>query len=210
MKYHIQVFARAPIAGFCKTRLAKELGIKQATAFHAEMVDDTLSRLTPGNNVQLWCKPDKQHAFFQKMCEKYPVITFNQQGDSLGVIMDNAAKSAFMNDASAVIQVGTDCPLLDQQYINQAEHALDEVDIVIGPAADGGYVLLAQKNYHKDLYRGITWGSSAVLQQLIENVKRQQLSFMLLETLFDIDTVDDMKRLNDNRFPVYEGKKSIG
>ena len=194
-QYIIQVFAKAPIEGYCKTRLAKEIGHKQATAYHARMVDDTLYRLARYQNVQFWCKPGADCPFFQDMVAKYHVSTYDQQGKSLGDIMDQAARVGFNSYATAIVQVGTDCPQLDQTYIEHSLAALVYLDIVIGPADDGGYVLLAQKQYHNGLYDDIEWGTSLVLQQLSANIKKLGLSFTLLDTLTDIDTAEDLKRV---------------
>lgn len=193
--YIIQVFAKAPIEGYCKTRLAKEIGLKQATYYHSIMVDDTLSRLVLNHNVQLWCKPGAKYPFFQDMVAKYHVTTFDQKGESLGGIMDNAARVAFNSNASVIVQVGTDCPQLDQNYVERSLAILADVDIVVGPAYDGGYVLLAQKQYHDGLYNNIEWGTSLVLQQLSGNIKKLGLSFSLLDTLTDIDNAEDLKRV---------------
>ena len=191
----IQVFAKAPIEGFCKTRLAKDIGDKQATAYHARMAEDTLSGLMGNHDVQLWCKPSKEHSFFQEMKTKYPVSTFDQKGESLGIIMDNAAHMAFKDNTTTIIQMGTDCPQLDQNYIEQALEALDKADIVIGPADDGGYVLLAQQKHYDDLYKDIEWGSSVVLEQLTGNIKAMGLSYTLLNTLRDVDTAEDLQQV---------------
>ena len=91
-----------------------------------------------------------------------------------------------------IIQIGTDCPELDERYINEAKEKLKKYDIVIGPASDGGYTLLAQKKYHGELYTSIQWGTSSVLTQLVSNIDKTGLDYYLLKTLSDIDTNDDL------------------
>src|SRR5210317_1479151 len=105
----VQVFAKAPIEGFCKTRLGAGIGAKKATELHAKMIADTLSRLS--NNVtnhviQLWCKPDVTHNFFQEQVSKYNIESFQQTGNSLGNIMRYASKIAFNSGYQATLQIG--------------------------------------------------------------------------------------------------------
>ena len=69
--------------------------------------------------------------------------------------MSNAANTAFANGYKAVFQIGTDCPDLNSEYLAQALENMVMFDIVLGPATDGGYVLLAQKARHDQLYKDI-------------------------------------------------------
>lgn len=199
-KYCIQVFAKAPVEGYCKTRLATGIGEIQATLLHSKMINDTLLRICdkqPGNDVQLWCKPDMSHLYFQKMSMEHPIELHEQDGNSLGNIMDNAAHAVFNAGYKACVQIGTDCPDLEQTYIKNALAALNLNDIVIGPANDGGYVLLAQKQYQPGLYNDINWGTSSVLMELIQNLNNLGLSYALLNKMQDIDTADDLSSFSN-------------
>ncbi len=194
----IQIFAKAPIEGYCKTRLAKDIGNEEAASLHSTMIEETVSKLCdhqPENEIQLWCKPDTSHIIFQKMAKQYDISLFEQHGRILGEILDNAAQQILMPDYQTV-QVGTDCPELDLDYVTCALGKLKHHDIVIGPAADGGYTLLAQKKHHPGLYQGIEWGGTTVLEQLIRNLEFMGLSYKLLKTLSDIDTIEDLNNFN--------------
>ena len=196
-EYCVQVFAKAPIDGFCKTRLGAGIGAKNATAIHEKMIADTLSRVSNNETnlaVQLWCKPDVTHDFFQEQISKHNIESYQQKGDSLGAIMEHASWSAFKFGYKAILQIGTDCPDLDNSYIAQAIEKLESNDIVIGPAIDGGYVLLAQKKYYPEVFSDIEWGTSLVLTQLVNNIEDIGLNYTLLSALNDIDTIDDFKK----------------
>ena len=193
----VQIFTKAPIEGFCKTRLGAGIGAKNATVLHAKMVAYTLSRVSNieiDNVIQLWCKPDVTHNFFQELISKHNIESYQQEGNSLGDIMAHASRNAFDSGYKATLQIGTDCPDLDESYLMQVIEKLASYDIVIGPATDGGYVLLAQKRYYPEMFNNIEWGTSLVLTKLIHNIEDIGLSYILLSPLNDIDTIDDLQR----------------
>ena len=198
--YCIQVFAKAPIEGYCKTRLGNDIGAKKATELHAQMINDTLSRISVvdevSHDIQLWCMPDITHVYFHQMMSNYNIVSYQQIGDTLGDIMMHAASEALNNSYKAIIQIGTDCPGVTGSYLTHAKENFASYDIVIGPATDGGYVLLAQKMFYPNLFNNIKWGTSSVLTQLINNIEKIGLSYIQLSALTDIDTVEDLNVYN--------------
>jgi hypothetical protein len=98
-----------------------------------------------------------------------------------------------LQDYDKVIVIGTDCPDYTCEYIEQAINLLDETDVVIGPAMDGGYVLIGMKKAYEFLFYDIPWSSNAVLETTIEKIKNHSLSYALLPSLRDIDTPDDLQ-----------------
>ena len=156
---YIQIFTKAPIAGLCKTRLANDIGNERAIELHRQMITNTLKKTYnpfPNVSVQLWCKPDSSHSFFHKMQSDYPLISlFNQQGNNLGEILDHGSYTGIGLNQNKLIQIGTDCPELDANYLAEAQEGLEEYDFVIGPASDGGYTMLAQKQYYPGIYNNI-------------------------------------------------------
>jgi rSAM/selenodomain-associated transferase 1 len=202
----LQIFTRAPIAGFCKTRLAKDIGSEKALLIHKKMLDILLSNISMLDNsvqIQLWCKPDINHSFFTGIHNKYQVELYEQHGDSLGDILDNAAICAFNSGFKNNIQIGSDSPDIDCLYIETAINVLHTHDIAVGPASDGGYVLFSQKKYHPGIYSGINWGTPSVLKQLTNNLKESGLTISQLNTLTDIDTIDDLQK-NESLMRYYQ------
>jgi uncharacterized protein len=90
--------------------------------------------------------------------------------------------------------IGGDCPALSRDYFYEADRALNNQDVVLGPAQDGGYVLLGIKSPYEDLFRNITWSTAAVLEQTLAAARRQTLAVRLLKPLADID---DLPTFND-------------
>ena len=91
-----------------------------------------------------------------------------------------------------VILVGSDCPAIDRPVLSRAVRWLQQADVVIGPAADGGYYLLGARRVDPGLFRGIDWGSERVLAQTEAQLAQAGYRWRRLETLRDIDRPEDL------------------
>jgi len=96
-----------------------------------------------------------------------------------------------------VVVIGTDCPDIDKHYITQAFYALDENDAVIGPAVDGGYVLLGLRKFSPDLFSDISWGSDKVFSQTQKVLNNLSWSYKELDIMHDLDRPEDLLRYKD-------------
>ncbi len=193
----IMVFAKAPVAGAVKTRLIPALGAQGAAALHATLTRHCIatavgSGLCP---VDLWCSPDTSHPFFAQCSKDFGVTLHQQQGDDLGARMAHAFDSVLQQGPYAVI-IGTDCPTLTTQDLRMALDTLqDGFDAVIGPAEDGGYVLLGLRKAAPLLFEDITWGSGEVLAVTRERLKRLQWRWRELAPRRDVDRPEDLAQL---------------
>src|SRR6266853_5975008 len=150
----VMVFARAPTPGEAKTRLIPALGEAGAAALHRRLVMHCLraasdSRLGP---VELWCAPDTSHPFFRE-CERRIGAGLHAQGEGdLGARMQRAFESALVHAARAIL-IGSDIPALSAQYLRDADQVLARGDdVAIGPAEDGGYVLVGLSRCDPELF----------------------------------------------------------
>ena len=91
--------------------------------------------------------------------------------------------------------VGSDAPGIGADYLKAALQALESDDVVLGPAHDGGYVLIGLRAFHKELFRDIQWGTERVLEQQLQRVREIGWSCALLETETDIDRPEDLRCL---------------
>ncbi len=107
--------------------------------------------------------------------------------------MASALRQALRTCRAAII-VGTDCPSLDAEYLARACAALEQHDVVLGPAADGGYVLVGARVTAPRLFAGIAWGGSKVLTATRRRLVRLRLNWIELDTLRDVDTARDWRR----------------
>ena len=106
--------------------------------------------------------------------------------------MLNAFKHVFINGANRAVIIGTDCIDISEDIVSQAFKMLNLVDVVIGPAEDGGYYLLGLKKLIPEIFFDIDWSTRRVLHQTIKKAKKNSLDFKLLKTLKDIDKSSDL------------------
>ncbi|MFX1340963.1 MAG: TIGR04282 family arsenosugar biosynthesis glycosyltransferase, partial [Promethearchaeota archaeon] len=120
-------------------------------------------------------------------------IKFLQKGNSFGTRMHKAFEVALKNHDRAVI-IGSDCEELTPEIIRDAFNKLSEVDVVLGPAKDGGYYLMGLKRNYPELFTNKKWSTSRVLADTLSDIKKLELSFYLLPVLSDIDDYEDFIR----------------
>lgn len=197
----ILVFCKAPIPGQVKTRLLPYLKDEEAAQLHCELTEKTLHTATKNNvcEIQLWCSPSTDHPFFGMLSQKYSIELFVQQGRDLGERMHSAFYQALTRFSSAII-VGCDCPSLTSDDIEQALHHLTEgKPCVLAPAEDGGYVLIGLKQPQPILFEEMPWGTGEVLGLTRVRLQRLNLDYHELNTQWDLDTPDDLKRYREAR-----------
>ena len=191
------VFARAPVPGEVKTRLIPALGEAGAAALHRRLVSRCLraardSRLGP---VELWCAPSVDDLFFRECERRLGVSLRPQEGPGLGERMRGAFESALARSPRAIL-VGSDVPALSVQYLRDADRALAQGgDVVVGPAEDGGYVLIGLSRLDAGLFRDIPWGGPEVLAETRRRVAALAWRFRELPALWDVDRPEDLARL---------------
>jgi rSAM/selenodomain-associated transferase 1 len=194
------VFARAPQPGKAKTRLIPALGRAGAAALHRRLVRHTLraaadARIGP---VELWCTPDARDPFFRESERRLGVSLHPQGGGDLGARMQRAFESVLAR-ASRAILVGSDIPALSAQYLRDADQALVRGDeIVIGPAEDGGYVLIGLSHCDPELFRDIPWGGPEVRAETRRRIAALSWRSSELPVLWDVDRPEDLERLPED------------
>lgn len=194
MNHKVLVFAKAPVAGEVKTRLIPALGAKGAAALQRQLLHRTL-QMTISSSIQteLWCAPAKNHPAFDEYHERYNLAWENQRGSDLGERMSHAF-SETLRSVDAAVLIGSDCPELRKNYLHSAFEKLDQGDdVVLGPARDGGYVLIGLKQSLPALFKNILWGSEQVLSDTREKIRALKLSWSELPTLHDLDRPSDLK-----------------
>ncbi len=185
------IFTRNPELGKVKTRLAKSIGDKNALTIYKTLLNRT-QKITKDLNchkaVYYSVKIRKNDVWDASIYQKH-----QQHGDDLGIRMHNAFSEAFNNNYNKVTIIGSDLFDLNPNHINDAFKALDNDDVVIGPAHDGGYYLLAMKSLYSQVFKNKNWGTSTVFKDTIKDLKNE--SIQLLETLNDVDVYDDLKNI---------------
>ena len=190
------IFAKAPIPGLAKTRLIPVLGEEQSALLHAALAERAIvtAQKSGAEAVELCCTPNCDAAFFQYCAEDFDV-TLTEQGDGdLGERMLRAFDDVLQEFDKAVI-IGADCPAMTAKHIRSAAQALDDVDVVLMPAEDGGYVLIGATRTDARMFAGIDWGTPEVLSAQRLNLVSCGLKWLETDTLWDVDRPEDLERL---------------
>ena len=184
--------ARAPVPGETKRRLIPAIGAERAAALHRAMIRHAVASALASEvgPVELWCTPSTDHDVFCALRTDAQIELRTQVGSDLGARMHAAIEA----QAGPVAVIGTDCPSLEPADLVRATDALRDAtaDVVIAPAFDGGYVLIAVDRPRPALFSGVEWGTSRVLAQTRERVHAAGLRLQELEARRDIDRPEDL------------------
>ncbi len=191
-------FSRFPEAGTTKTRLIPALGAEGAADLQRQMTEHTLSVAPPLRktmDVGLRFTGDNQAQMADWLG---PELLYAPQGDGdLGARMARAMEEAFAAAYGKVILVGSDCPALDSATTTAAVEALDNHDMVLGPAADGGYYLIGMtlSGAPEDInafFADMSWGTDSVLEATRARAVEQELTVFELPVHPDVDLPEDL------------------
>lgn len=200
----IIVFAREPRLGEVKTRLANVIGRQKSLALYEAMLHRLGTLLQRCNLAKwdLWVTSNSSHKSFISICNLKDI--YIQNGVDLGQKMSNAIINTLARkEVESVLVIGTDCPALDTDYLDSALQALEMGnEVVLGPAEDGGYVLIGARRCIPELFFAIPWGTNKVLAETVQRLDAQGLPYKLLQTLWDVDRVDDLNRLKQLNPPL--------
>jgi hypothetical protein len=188
------VFLKHPRPGAVKTRLAAAIGPAAAAGLYRALAERVLEATTPAagdyERLVFFDPPES----LPQMREWLPgVRLLAQSGHDLGARMADAFARAFARGASRVAIVGTDAPGVSRATVREALSALDTADVVIGPADDGGYYLIALREPRPELFAGIEWSTPGVRGQTLVRAAAAGLSVLELGHLRDVDTLDDLR-----------------
>lgn len=197
------VFAKAPVPGQVKTRLIPALGAERAALLHMALVRRAIETAKGSGirQVDLCCAP-VAHPFFLACRDRYGLSLSAQEGPALGHRMAAALARALERRPLAVL-IGSDCPGLTPGDLDSAARRLDlGYDAVLGPATDGGYVLIGLKRVDPDLFTGIPWGTRRVADLTRQRLRALGWRWWELPLRRDIDRPADLPGLPADLRPV--------
>ncbi len=184
---HIGVFAKPPKAHKVKTRLIPDIGAERATQVYRQCLQHALDITAASGLSYCFYLTDHSDEPVFSDCEQQL-----QHGADLGERMLNAFK-AMLEEHDAAIIIGTDCLDMTAEHLQQAARLLKETELVIQPVFDGGYSLIGCKKVDDLLFDQVCWSTETVLAQTISNAEKLDYQVSLLETVRDIDTLEDLK-----------------
>jgi uncharacterized protein len=190
MQKALIIFVRHPELGKVKTRLAASIGDEAALEIYKKLLQHTF-------NISKAADADKHVFYSEKIIENdlWSGQTFFkslQANTDLGNRMKIAFENLFQQGYKQICIIGSDCYELSAAIIEDAFQRLDEADLVVGPAKDGGYYLLAMKDGIKDVFQNIEWSTEKVLKQTLDSIQQKGYSYFLLPQLNDVDTIEDV------------------
>ena len=196
MRARLLVFGKAPVAGRAKTRLIPALGAEGAARLQARLLDDALARARAAGpcSLELWGAGADPDGMLAAAAERQGAVLRAQCAGDLGRRM-HAALAAATADGGPAMVVGTDSPGLSPERIRSADALLATHDAVLGPAEDGGYVLLGLHHAPWTLFDGVAWGTDRVLGDTRTRIRALGWRHAELEPAWDVDRPDDLERV---------------
>ncbi|SFD43370.1 hypothetical protein SAMN04489722_109141 [Algibacter lectus] len=181
------VFVKNIKLGKVKTRLAATIGNQGAFDVYTQLVDVTEKAIKT-------IKADKRIYFSEAVVENTwkNNVKAVQQGESLGDRMSHAFKQGFEDGYDRIVLIGSDLPDITESQINAGLQALKSNEVVFGPAEDGGYYLVGFSKFHDFVFQNKPWSQDNLLEETLNELKENRVSFSTLETLNDIDTFEDL------------------
>lgn len=191
------IFARSPVPGKVKTRLAAAIGAEAAADLYRAFLEDVAVRLArdPRWSAVFAIAPEPDAPFPAEIAGGLPVRP--QRGRDLGERMRHAIAEALESGAGVAAVVGTDVPHLEPETVAEAFAAVaGGADLALVPAEDGGYALIAARRV-PEVFDGVAWGGPDVLEATLARARARGLAAVLLRPVFDVDRPADLERLAD-------------
>lgn len=190
------VMAKAPVAGFAKTRLIPALGAQGAAALAECLLERAIGHALDAGlgPIDLCCAPDMDHPALARHAT-WPGVTLSTQGEGdLGARMARAF-DRWLARTGRALMIGTDAPALDAAMLGCAAEALDAADAVFIPALDGGYALIGLRRSSPALFSGMAWSTARVMADSRERLAAAGLRHVELPPVADIDEPADLVHL---------------
>jgi len=202
-KEKLIIFTRYPQAGETKTRLVPVLGEEGAAELHRRMTGKIVEegkdlRSSRPISVEIRYDGGNESGMRDWLGLDY---SYRLQGEGdLGERMFSAFDEAFAAGAGRVVLIGTDIPGLGREIMQRAFQALENSDLVLGPATDGGYYLIGLRSRpNRALFTDIPWGTQTVLESTLSVAREQGISTALVDLLNDVDRPEDLEFQASNR-----------
>ncbi len=195
MRRRLIIFTRFPEPHKAKARLIPALGPEGAARLQRDLTRHTLAQARElvegcGVAVEVRFEGGSEEKMAAEFGNGFP---YRPQGSGdLGCRMDRAFAEAFVEGVERTVVIGADCPDLTPELIREAFERLAACDLVLGPAADGGYYLIGLRRPVPQLFTGIPWGTERVFEETLRRADALSLKVLHLKTLSDVDRPEDL------------------
>jgi len=190
MSMTLVIFAREPVPGQVKTRLARGTDADTAIAVYTTLLEHTIETARATEiEVMISLAGTPTPGWAAGLGLQFEV---QGRGD-LGFRMAECFDRRFSIGVERVVIIGSDNAHLQPDQIRSAFAALEENPVVLGPADDGGYWLVGQRSPGVDLFTKVPWSTPKTLETTRNRLKTLGVTWSEIETLPDIDTVEDLR-----------------
>ncbi len=193
------IFAKEPIRGRVKTRLAKTLGEESILSLYKAFIKDTLliaKSVKAEKKILAYESFGGAPEYLNEISEGFSL--YEQKGCDLGERMSNAFDYAQKLGSSSTVIIGSDSPTLPAHFIEEAFEKLGKANVVFGPSNDGGYYLIGVAGCCDGLFEDVVWSSEDVLKKTFHNAEYMEKTVSFLKSWYDIDVIDDLKVLKED------------
>ena len=192
------IMTKVPAAGMSKTRLVPPLSFADAAGLARALLLDQLQNVAHFTAARLYVAfapgdmADEMRALAPAEFRLFP-----QRGSDLGERMANAFADLINAGFKRVVLIGSDLPPIALEIFTEAFESLTRASpsVVLGPSADGGYYLVGLNEPLPAIFDGITWSHPDVLERTRDRLFALRIPYKLLPSCYDIDTIDDLRRL---------------
>ncbi len=186
------VFVKNLIAGKVKTRMAKTLGDAKTLEIYKDMllkIKEVIKFLPFEKAIFYSDEIDNNDIWENDIYQKY-----QQEGDDIGVRMHNAFEKMYNKGYGKITLIGSDCYQLTSSIVMASFRFLNDHEVVIGPAQDGGYYLIAMKGLYNGLFEDKDWSTDKVLKQTKEYLIKYNIKHTFVTELNDLDDEEDLRQ----------------
>ena len=191
----IQIFARAPVLGRTKRRLASELGESAALHWYRVLLARTLATTRQLSDVviEVWHPAEDDDYPLMELINDASVGLHPQVSGDLGLKMANALEVG-VTRSERVLLIGADCPVWTVSLLRQALNQIASRSALFSPAEDGGYVGVGVSGSVPHLFGDIDWGTDRVMEQTRERASKQGILLSEMPPLWDVDVAADLNQ----------------
>jgi rSAM/selenodomain-associated transferase 1 len=210
MKRALIVFIKAPVPGNVKTRLQPCLPQDKVVEIYKSFVMEIMGTCSSLKRIDksLGCSPIKDDDFLKAMGRSYKMKLFVQKGANLAERIHNAFKDHFRKGYSEIVLIGSDSPTLPGEYIQLAFNELKNNDFVIGPCFDQGlYLIGARKKKVNEIFHNLKLDTGEDVNAILRMTNSMDIKFSMLPFWYDVDTIDDLRFLENHRQYLNRKKK---
>jgi rSAM/selenodomain-associated transferase 1 len=189
------LFAKQPVAGQVKTRLAAVTSPEWAASVAAAFLADLVERFASCAAQRILVYTPNEAASYFAGIARDSFTRVPQSPGTLGQRMQSFLQDQLDGGTESVLIIGTDSPTLPLAFLEQAFQALEQADVVLGPATDGGYYLVGCSRHVPPIFDDVAWSSATVLTETITRLAEPSWRLAVLPPWYDVDTLDDWQML---------------